>query len=67
MVQVVQVMTVVQVVHVVRMISLDDKHSENMWFKWSENGKWKTGDPSGPGGPSSLSPCDLIAQNGWGY
>ena len=45
-------------------------HSENIWFKWSENGKWKTsdlvgpGDPGGPGvpggsgdpdGPSSLS------------
>ena len=26
-------------------------HSENIWFKWSKNGKWKTGDLVGPGDP----------------
>ena len=40
-VQVVQVMQVMQVVHAVRMVSPDDIHSENIWFKWYENGKWK--------------------------
>ena len=34
--QVVQVIHVVQVVEVVRMISLDDMHSENIWFSWSK-------------------------------
>ena len=24
-------------------------HSENIWFKWSEKGKWKTRDIVGPG------------------
>ena len=33
------------------MISLDDMHSENIWFKWLENGKWKTSDLVGPGDP----------------
>ena len=31
---VVQVFQAVQVVSVVRMISLDDLHSENIWFSW---------------------------------
>ena len=67
-------MQVVQVVHVVRRISLDDMHSENVWFEWLENVKWKTGgvvgpgDPGGPGGPGGpCGPCDLGGQNGWGY
>ena len=39
--------------YVVRFISQDDMqmHSENIWFKWSKNGKWKTGDLVGPGDP----------------
>ena len=64
----------VPVIHVVRIISLDEMHSENTWFKWSEKGKWKTGDlvgpgdsggpgvPDGSGGPGS--PCDKGGQNG---
>ena len=27
---------VVQVIQVLRMISLDDMHSENIWFSWSK-------------------------------
>ena len=41
MVQVVQVMPVVQVVHVVRMISLDDMHSENIWFSLYKPSKYR--------------------------
>ena len=26
-------------------------HSETIWFKWSEKGKWKTSDLVGPGDP----------------
>ena len=33
-VQVVQVIQVIQVVQVVRMVSLDDRHSETIWFSW---------------------------------
>ena len=55
--QVVQVVWVVQVVRVARTTSLDDMHSENIWFSWykpeklichacdggrmNEGGKWK--------------------------
>ena len=60
--------------HMVRMISLDDMHSENIWFKWSENRKWKAGDlvglgdTGGPGGPCIPGgPCDLGGQNSQGY
>ena len=31
-----RVVRVVQVVMLVRMISLDDRHSESMWFSWSK-------------------------------
>ena len=31
---VVRVVQVVQVIQVLRMISLDDTHSENIWFSW---------------------------------
>ena len=31
----------VQVVQVVRMISLDDMHSENIWFSWYKLSKYK--------------------------
>ena len=34
--QVVQVVWVVQVVRVARTTSLDDMHSENIWFSWSK-------------------------------
>ena len=33
-IQVVQVVRVIQVVRVARTISLDDMHSENIWFSW---------------------------------
>ena len=36
MIQVIQVIQVVHVIQVVRMISLDDMHSENIWFPWSK-------------------------------
>ena len=32
---------VIQVVQVVRMISLDDKHSENIWFSWSKPSNYR--------------------------
>ena len=35
----------------VRYISPADMHSENIWFKWSNIGEWKTGDLVGPGDP----------------
>ena len=31
----------VQVIQVVRMISLDDMHSENIWFSWSKPSKYR--------------------------
>ena len=37
MVQVVQAIQVLQVVSVIRIISLDDMHSENIWFSWSKS------------------------------
>ena len=40
-VQVVQVIQMIQVVHVVRMISLDDMHSENIWFSWSKPSNYR--------------------------
>ena len=39
----------------VRMISPDGMYSENIWFKWSENRSWKTGDLVGPGDPGGPS------------
>ena len=39
----------------VRMISPDGMSSENIWFKWSENRSWKTGDLVGPGDPGGPS------------
>ena len=41
MIQVIQVMQVIQVVQVVRMISLDDMHSENIWFSWSKPSNYR--------------------------
>ena len=35
-VQVVQVVQVFQVVQVLTVVSLDDIHSENIWFTWSK-------------------------------
>ena len=40
-VQMVQVVQVVQMVQVVRMISLDDMHSENIWFSWSKPSNYR--------------------------
>ena len=40
-VQVVQVIQVVQVVQVVRMISIDDRHSENIWFSWPKSSNYQ--------------------------
>ena len=39
--QVVQVVQVVQVIQVVRMISIDDIHSENIWFSWYKPSKYR--------------------------
>ena len=39
--QVVQVVWVVQVVRVVRTTSLDDIHSENIWFSWYKPSKYR--------------------------
>ena len=41
MTQVVQVVWVVQVVRVARTTSLDDMHSENIWFSWYEPSKYR--------------------------
>ena len=41
MVQVIQVIQVVQVVQVVRTISLDDMHSENIWFSCYKPSKYQ--------------------------
>ena len=35
-VQVVRVFRVIQVVQLVKWVSLDDMHSENVWFTWSK-------------------------------
>ena len=32
---------VIQVVQVVRMISIDDMHSENIWFLWSKSSNYQ--------------------------
>ena len=40
-IQVVQVVQAVQVVRVVRTISLDDMHSENIFFLWSKPSKYQ--------------------------
>ena len=40
-IQVIQVVQVVQVVGVVRTISLDDLHSENIWFSWYKPSKYR--------------------------
>ena len=32
---------VVQVIQVLRMISLDDMHSENIWFSWSKSSNYR--------------------------
>ena len=32
---------VVQVIQVLRMISLDDMHSENIWFSWSKSSNYQ--------------------------
>ena len=40
-IQVIQVVQVVQVVLVVRTISLDDMHSENIWFSWYKPSKYR--------------------------
>ena len=37
---VIQVVHVVQVVQVVRMISIDDIHSENIWFSWCKSSNY---------------------------
>ena len=34
MIRVVQVVQVVQMFQVVQVVSLDDMHSENIWFSW---------------------------------
>ena len=39
--QVVQVVWVVQVVTLARTTSLDDMHSENMWFSWYKPSKYR--------------------------
>ena len=39
--QVVQVVWVVQVVRVARTTSLDDMHSENIWFSWYKPSKYR--------------------------
>ena len=39
--QVVQVVWVVQVVRVARTTSLDDMHSENIWFSWYKPSKYQ--------------------------
>ena len=39
--QVVQVVWVVQVVRVARTTSLDDMHSENIWFSWYKLSKYR--------------------------
>ena len=41
MTQVVQVVWVVQVVRVARTTSLDDMHSENIWFSWYKPSKYR--------------------------
>ena len=41
MVRVVQVVQVIQVVRLVMMISLDDMHSENMWFSSSKPSNYR--------------------------
>ena len=38
---VIQVIQVVQVVQVIRMISIDDMHSENIWFSWSKSSNYR--------------------------
>ena len=40
-IQVVEVVEVVEVVQVVRMISIDDVHSENIWFSWSKSSNYR--------------------------
>ena len=40
-IKVIQVIQVVYVVQVVRMISLDDMHSENIWFSWSKSSNYQ--------------------------
>ena len=40
MVQVVRVVRVVRVFEVVQLVSLDDIHSENIWFTWSKLSTW---------------------------
>ena len=39
--QVVQVVRLVQVVRVARTTSLDDMHSENIWFSWYKPSKYR--------------------------
>ena len=39
--QVVQVVRVIQVVRVARTTSLDDMHSENIWFSWYKPSKYR--------------------------
>ena len=39
--QVVQVVWVVQVVTLARTTSLDDMHSENIWFSWYKPSKYR--------------------------
>ena len=41
MIQVIQVVQVVQVVRVARTNSLDDMHSENIWFSWYKLSKYR--------------------------
>ena len=50
-IQVIQVVQVVQVVGVVRTISLDDMHSENIWFSESK--------PSNYRGKLKCQACDI--------
>ena len=40
-IQVIQVIQVVQLVQVIRSISIDDMHSENIWFSWSKSSNYR--------------------------
>ena len=55
-IQVIQVIPVVQVIQVARMISLDDMHSENIWFSWSK--------PSNYRGKLRCHACDGRTEDG---
>ena len=57
MVQVVQAIQVLQVVSVIRIISLDDMHSENICFSWSE--------PSNYGEKLRCHACDGRTDGRW--